>query len=222
VTERRRKLPLWQWPPLVVVVVFALALVMVNLAHLGIPIVTVLVTVVGATVLVLAVLWAVREQWRRRHVANPPGSLLTVEGLELVELAADAVVFLEETSRRQASIDIALTSSDQPLEAVLCPGATRFLGREYRTEVYLVAGGKPHPAGFLPRKRDALMADGLAKLAAKGVYVRVPATVLGAGKAPDPARPLRLLSRPFTVSVGVGSLDEILRERGIAGGQEAS
>jgi hypothetical protein len=207
---------------LVVVVVFALALAMVNVAHLGIPVLTVLATVLGGVVLVLVLLWVVREQWRRRHIANPPGSLLTLDGVELVDLATDATVFLDETSRRQASIDIALTGSGQRLEAVLCPGATRFLGREYRTEAYLIAGGKPHPAGFLPQKRDALMANGLAELAAKGIYVRVSATVLGAGKAPDPARPYALLARPFTVSVGVGSLDELLEERGLAGGEQAS
>jgi hypothetical protein len=210
--RRRKKLPLWQWPPFIVVTAFAVAILMVFLSRLGIPGMTVVASILAVLAAIAVVLWLVWDARRRRSARNLPGTITTLDGITRVRLEPEVFVFLDETSRRQASIDVAVSGAPQPFEALLCPGATRFLGREFRTEVYLIAGGTPHKAGFLPRGRDALMADGLAELAARGMYVSVTASVLGAGKAPDPARPYALLPRPFTVSVGVGDLAGILAE----------
>jgi hypothetical protein len=198
--SRRRKLSVAEWEPFLLVVVLLAALA----ASL-----TVRLAVVGTIVGVLAVLIAlpaiiqmVRLGIKSGGEHNSSSRLASLDGFELREVATDGVLFLDETARRQDSIDLALGWTEHALTVVLWPGATRWFGRELRVEAYFVGGARPARAGFLPRGADASIGETLERLRDEGVLVTVAARVFGDGKLPDASKPFTRLARPFTVQVG--------------------
>lgn len=197
---RPRKLSLLEWEPFLVAVVLVAALAASFTVRLNL-----IGTIVGslaAVVAVAAIVQLVRLGLHSGGERNSSSRLARLDGFELIETATDGMLVLDETSRRQDSIDLALGWTDHSLTAVLWPGATRWLGRELRIEAYFVGGPRPARAGFLPRGADASLAPSLERLRDEGVLVIVPARVLGAGRLPDASRPFTRLARPFTVEVG--------------------
>jgi hypothetical protein len=193
----RRKLSLFAWEPFLLGVVLAAALaasLTVRLAVVG-----TIVGVLAAVVALPAVVQLVRLGFRSGGEHNSSSRLVSLHGFELRPVPADGMLVLDETGRRQDSIDLALGWTDDALTVVLWPGATRWLGRELRIEAYFIGGPRPARAGFLPRGTDASIGRTLERLRDEGVLVTVPARVLGDGKLPDPSRPFTRLARPFTV-----------------------
>jgi hypothetical protein len=203
----RRKLSLVVWEPFLLglVIVAALAASMTaRLPTIG--------TIIGAIAIVIAlsgIVQLVRLGFRSGGERNSASRLATLDGFDLRAVPVDGVLMLDETNRRQDSIDLALGWTDPALTVVLWPGATRWLGRELRVEAYFVGGPRPARAGFLPRGTDASIGQALEKLRDGGVLVTVPARVFGDGKLTDPARPFTRLARPLTVEVGRPADDAI-------------
>jgi hypothetical protein len=198
--SRRRKLSLLEWEPFLLGVVLLAALAASMTARFGVA--GTIVGVLAVLVAVPAIIQIVRLGLKSGGDRNSSSRLATLDGFDLREVAADGTLVLDETSRRQDSIDLALGWSDHSLTVVLWPGATRWFGRELRIEAYFVGGPKPARAGFLPRGADASIGDDLERLREEGVLVTVGARVFGAGKLPDASRPFTRLARPFTVEVG--------------------
>ncbi|MCS5733925.1 hypothetical protein [Herbiconiux daphne] len=94
---------------------------------------------------------------------------------------AEVLVPVDETRRHQTSIDAAQAKTVGGLTAVLTPDASRWLGRELRVAVDLVAGdGRLYRAGFLPRDFGAALDPELQRLAKQRAAVQAPVTVEGA------------------------------------------
>ncbi|KQM58337.1 hypothetical protein [Agreia sp. Leaf210] len=206
----RRKLSLLVWEPFLlgIVVVAALAASMTS----RVPVVGTVIGIVAVVVAVPAIVQIVRLGVRSGRDRNSASRLVRLDGFDLREIAVDGVLMLDESNRRQDSIDLALGWTDPALTVVLWPGATRWLGRELRVEAYFAGGPTPARAGFLPRGTGASIGKTLEALRDEGVLVTVPARVFGDGKLPDPSRPFTRLSRPLTVEVGrpaEGAIDAI-------------
>ncbi|SKA85798.1 hypothetical protein SAMN06295879_0832 [Agreia bicolorata] len=196
----RRKLSVFAWEPFLLGIVLLAALAASMTVRL--PVAGTIVGVVAVIVALPAIVQLVRLGISRGGDRNTPSGLARLDGFALYDVPVDGVVMLDETNRRQDSIDLALGWTDPALMVVLWPGATRWLGRELRVEAYFVGGPKPARAGFLPRGTDASIGEALEALRDEGVLVTVPARVFGAGKLPDPSRPFTRLARPLTVEVG--------------------
>lgn len=198
--SRRRKLSLLSWEPFLLGVVLLAALAASLTVRLDI--VGTIVGVLAVIVAVPAVIRFTRLGLRSGGEHNSSARLVTLTGFDLRDVPTEGKLVLDESSRRQDSIDLALGWSDHALTVVLWPGATRWLGRELRIEAYFVGGPKPARAGFLPRGTDASIGEDLERLRDEGVLVTLPARVLGDGKPADPTRPFTRLARPLTVEVG--------------------
>ena len=197
---RSRTLPLFDWEPFLlgVVVLAALAASLtVRLAVTG-----TIVGVIAALVALPAVVQLVRLGLRSGGERNSASRLVSLDAFELCAVATDGSLMLDETGRRQDSIDLALGWTERSFTVVLWPSATRWLGRELRTEAYFIGGPRPARAGFLPRGTDASTGVALERLRDSGVLVTVEARIFGDGKLPDPTRPFTRLARPLTVEVG--------------------
>ncbi|WP_374945441.1 hypothetical protein [Agreia sp.] len=203
----RRKLSLFLWEPFLLGVVLLAALaasLTVRVAVVG-----TIVGVLAVTASVAAILQLVRLGVRSGGGRNSSSRLASLDGFELRDVPTDGMLVLDETSRRQDSIDLALGWTEHDLTVVLWPGATRWLGRELRIEAYFVGGPRPARAGFLPRGADASLGEALERLRDDGVLVTLPARVLGDGTLPDASRPFTRLARPFTVETGRPADDAI-------------
>lgn len=196
----RRKLALLAWEPFLLGVVLLAALAASMTARLGV--VGTVVGVLSVLVAVPAMIQIVRLGFASGGDRNSSSRLASLEGFDLREVATDGMLVLDETSRRQDSIDLALGWTDHALTVVLWPGATRWFGRELRVEAYFVGGPKPARAGFLPRGAGASSGEALELLRDQGVLVTVGARVFGDGRLPDASKPFTRLARPFTVEVG--------------------
>jgi hypothetical protein len=198
--SRRRKLSLLEWEPFLVGVVLAAALAASMTARLGVT--GTVIGVLAVLIAVPAIVQLVRLGLTSGGDRNSSSRLASLDGFDLREVATDGMLVLDETSRRQDSIDLALGWTDHALTVVLWPGATRWFGRELRIEAYFVGGPKPARAGFLPRGADASIGQDLERLRDEGVLVTVAARVFGNGMLPDASKPFTRLVRPFTVEVG--------------------
>ncbi|CAD5999816.1 hypothetical protein [Agreia sp. COWG] len=206
----RRKLPLLRWEPFFLAVILLAALAASLTLRAGT--VGAIVGVLAAVVAVPAVIQLVRLGLREGEGRNSARRLVSIDGFEVTVPATSGRVLLDETKTRQDSIDLALGwSKDASAVAVLWPEATRWLGRELRTEVYLINGGRPCRAGFLPRAVDEAVSPGLVELRERGMLVSVAAVVIGNGRRADPDRPFTRLARPFTVEIAVPD-EDALRE----------
>lgn len=197
---RSRKLPLFDWEPFLLGIVLLAALaasLTVRLAVTG-----TIVGVIAALVALPAIVQLVRIGLRTGGERNSASRLVRLDGFDLRPVATDGTLMLDETNRRQDSIDLALGWTENSFTVVLWPSATRWLGRELRTEAYFVGGPRPARAGFLPRGTDASIGEALESLRDTGVLVTVDARIFGDGKLPDPTRPFTRLARPLTVEVG--------------------
>ncbi|KQO06470.1 hypothetical protein ASF06_15510 [Agreia sp. Leaf244] len=197
---RSRKLPLFDWEPFLLGIVLLAALaasLTVRLAVTG-----TIVGVIAALVALPAIVQLVRIGLRTGGERNSASRLVRLDGFDLRPVATDGTLMLDETNRRQDSIDLALGWTEHSFTVVLWPSATRWLGRELRTEAYFVGGPRPARAGFLPRGTDASIGEALESLRDTGVLVTVDARIFGDGKLPDPTRPFTRLARPLTVEVG--------------------
>ncbi|KQP55662.1 hypothetical protein [Agreia sp. Leaf283] len=197
---RSRKLPLFDWEPFLLGIVLLAALaasLTVRLAVTG-----TIVGVIAALVALPAIVQLVRLGLRTGGERNSASRLVRLDGFDLRPVATDGTLMLDETNRRQDSIDLALGWTEHSFTVVLWPSATRWLGRELRTEAYFVGGPRPARAGFLPRGTDASIGEALESLRDAGVLVTVDARIFGDGKLPDPTRPFTRLARPLTVEVG--------------------
>jgi hypothetical protein len=199
-TSRRRKLSLLSWEPFLLGVVLLSALAASMTLRLGVvgTIVGVVAVFVAAPAAVRLIVLGIRTGGDR----NSSARLATTAGFELREATVDGVLVLEETARRQDSIDLALGWTGEAMTVVLWPGATRWLGRELRVEAYFIGENRPARAGFLPRAVDDSVGPALEALRADGILMTVPAWVLGNGRRPDPTRPFTRLARPLTVEIG--------------------
>lgn len=205
--SRRRKLPLIAWEPFLLGAVLVAALA--ASLTLRLAVVGTIVGVVAVIVALPAVIQLVRLGFRSGGEHNSSSRLASLAGFELRDVPTEGTLVLDESSRRQDSIDLALGWTNHQLTVVLWPGATRWLGRELRVEAYFVGGPKPARAGFLPRGTDASIGEALERLRDDGVLVTLPARVLGDGKLPDPSRPFTRLARPLTVEIGRPADDAI-------------
>jgi hypothetical protein len=118
----------------------------------------------------------------------------TLQGIDLVPLDDEPgrTVRVLETERRQTSIGAARAKSPaDELMAVLTPDASRWLGRQLRVAVDLIAGdGSIHRAGFVPPELDADLDARLQPLVRVRRAATVPATIVDAGA--DSPRRLRV------------------------------
>lgn len=196
--------PLWRWEPFLLVMIVVSVTIGYIAAKLDLPVVTPLVLIAAVGGIVVCAWRLVGIVLAERRGPTVGGRLQTLDGFTLVRTDEGSRLALDESSRRQSSIDIAIAAEGSTPRAVLFPGATRWLGREIRTEVYLVSGTRLLPAGFLPARTEALLGDRLAELYGHKTLVEVPTTVRGAGKPVDPLRPYAPLERPFTVEIRLG------------------
>ncbi|SMQ67971.1 hypothetical protein [Agreia sp. VKM Ac-1783] len=203
----RRKLSVVVWEPFLLGLVIVAALAASITARL--PVIGMIIGAIAIVIALSGVVQLVRLGFRSGGERNSTSRLATLDGFDVRAVSVDGVLMLDETSRRQDSIDLALGWTDPALTVVLWPGATRWLGRELRVEAYFVGGPRPARAGFLPRGTDASIGQALEKLRDGGVLVTVPARVFGDGKLTDPARPFTRLARPLTVEVGRPADDAI-------------
>jgi membrane protein implicated in regulation of membrane protease activity len=191
-SERRRRKPLWRSEVFLLVVVLVLAVVagFVSRQDLGPVLGPVLSGILLALAVVAAVLLVVPMFRRGRPDAE--SAYATLAGLDVVDLPDEVRVTVDDSRRRQTSLDAALARSGTELRAVLTPAATRWLGRELRVAVDLVADdGALHRVGFLPRDVDELWSERLDALAAHGAVARVRAVP-------------RTTTRPYSVDVYLG------------------
>jgi hypothetical protein len=198
--SRRRKLSLLEWEPFLLGVVLLAALAASMTARLDV--VGTVVGVLAVLVAVPAIVQIIRLGLTSGGDRNSSSRLASLDGFDLRAVTADGMLILDETSRRQDSIDLALGWTDHSLTVVLWPGATRWFGRELRIEAYFIGGPKPARAGFLPRGADASIGLDLERLRDEGVLVTVAARVFGDGALPDASKPFTRLARPFTVQIG--------------------
>ncbi|ARJ05547.1 hypothetical protein DVJ78_10790 [Humibacter sp. BT305] len=190
-TDRRRRKPLWRSELFLLALVLLLAIVagLVSRTELG-----VVGVVLSGALLVLALVAAALlvVPLVRRGRPDAESARVTVAGVDLVDLPAELRVPVDDTRHRQTSLDAALARSGADLSAVLTPDATRWLGRELRVAVDLIAGdGEIHRVGFLPRDVDAQWSERLRELAAHGAVARVRAVA-------------RTTTRPYAVDVFLG------------------
>ena len=177
--------PLWRWELLL----FALVLVLAIAANLVLRIPSPAVSgVLSVVLLVLAVALAaalivplITSKGR-----DSENTLRSVEGRDLVLLESvgetPVTVRVEESERRQTSIDAARAKSRLTPKAVLTPDASRWLGRELRVAVDLVADdGRVYRAGFVPRRFGATLRPALLDLRSRGEVAVVPVEVSGGG-----------------------------------------
>ncbi len=192
-TGRRRRKPLWRSELFLLALVLVLAMVagLVSRSDLGVagPILSGLLLALALAAAVLLVVPLVR-----RGRPDAESARVSVAGIDLVDLPPELRVPVDETRRRQTSLDAALARSSGELSAVLTPDATRWLGRELRVAVDLIADdGEVHRVGFLPRDVDAQWSERLRGLAAHGAVARVRAVA-------------RTTTRPYAVDVYLGPI----------------
>jgi hypothetical protein len=205
--------PFWRWEPFLLLMIVVFVSIGYVAAKFDLMIITPVIVVVAIAGIVFCGWRLVGLVVVERRGPTAGGRLQSVENFQLIHTENGARHVLEESTRRQSSIDIAIAAVGATPNAVLFPGATRWLGRELRTEVYLMAGNKLQPAGFLPVRTEARVGHQLAALFRQNTLVEVSASVRGAGKSVDPARPYAPLERPFTVEITLGDLPH--REAGI-------
>lgn len=198
--------PFWRWEPLPYLVLVLLLLFTGSVRADAAPAVfwpALAVTVAAAIAFVVLLIGQAR---RGRPNPDSSGDLYTLDGLAVVDVpaSADRPVPVVEVNRHQAAIDAsqAWAGADRAQTAVLVPGASRWLGLRLRVSVQLVSehAGVPriHHAGFLPEQAAEKWQQELAALRRAGVYLRVPAIVVGSG-------------RPFTVQLDLGGLGQSVR-----------
>ena len=194
-----RSKPLLAWEPLPFLVLIGLLLLTGVIRPEGSPAVfwPFLVLVLAACVwLVVSLVRAVRR-------TNPDrwGDLSTLDGLEVVdaprrEREVRSVVPVDEVNRHQPAIELARLYGGTEQHAVLVPRASRWLKRRYRIGVQLVGGDRPRHAGFLGRVAEDRWVDVLDGLRQRGIFVRVPAIIVGA-------------SRPYGIDLDLSGLDAL-------------
>ena len=179
--------PIWRWEVFLLAMVLVLAIAANAVVRADWPVVSPLLTIALLVVAVgLAVLLIVPLVTAKGR--DSENTRKTLKGVELVPLEPvgekRVSMRVEESERRQTSIDAAVaTSRDTPV-AVLTPRASRWLGRELRVAVDLVGdGGGIHRAGFVPRQFTVALDEPLRMLAAEGRAARVPVVVNGGGEA---------------------------------------
>jgi membrane protein implicated in regulation of membrane protease activity len=174
----RKFKPLWRWELLLFALVLLLAIAANVVIRAAWPVVSAVLTVlllvvaVGLAALLIVPLFRARGR-------DSENTLRTVEGAELV--AAQPVgeqrmrVPLEGGERRQTAIEAARATSRGTPTAVLTPDASRWLGRELRVAVDLVADdGRVYRAGFVPRDLGAALDPQLHELRSSGRIATVP------------------------------------------------
>jgi len=194
-----RSKPLLAWEPLPFLVLIGLLLLTGVIRPEGSPAVfwPFLVLILAACVwLVVSLVRAVRR-------TNPDrwGDLSTLDGLEVVdaprrEREVRSVVPVDEVNRHQPAIELARLYGGTEQHAVLVPRASRWLKRRYRIGVQLVGGDRPRHAGFLGRVAEDRWVDVLDGLRQRGIFVRVPAIIVGA-------------SRPYGIDLDLSGLDAL-------------
>ena len=194
-----RSKPLLAWEPLPFLVLIGLLLLTGVIRPEGSPAVfwPFLVLILAACVwLVVSLVRAVRR-------TNPDrwGDLSTLDGLEVVdaprrEREVRSVVPVDEVNRHQPAIELARLYGGTEQHAVLVPRASRWLKRRYHIGVQLVGGDRPRHAGFLGRVAEDRWVDVLDGLRQRGIFVRVPAIIVGA-------------SRPYGIDLDLSGLDAL-------------
>jgi len=200
---RPRRKPFWRWEPLPYLIVLVLLLITGSLRPETMPVAFwISATVTVAVILVFAALLVIQS---RRPAPNPDasGDLSTLQGLALVDSAPsiDPRVPVADTGRHQAAIDASqarAAAAGGPVTAVLVPDASRWLALRLRVSVQLVADSRIQHGGFLPERAGERWQQELASLRERGVYLRVPAAVLGT-------------ARPFTVELDLGGLADAIQ-----------
>ena len=194
-----RSKPLLVWEPLPFLVLVGLLLLTGWIRPDGPPAAFWLLVV-----LVLAALaWLVVSLVRASRRANPDqwGDLSTLDGLDVLDaLHQDrevrTVVPVEDANRHQAAIELARLYGGTEQHAVLVPRANRWLSRRYRIGVQLVGGDRPRHAGFLGTAAADRWVELLDGLRERGMFVRVPAIIVGD-------------SRPHKVDLDLSGLDAV-------------
>jgi hypothetical protein len=192
-----RRKPLWRWELLLLALVLVLAMTASVVSAADWPVIGPVLSIL-LLVAAIALALALIVPLIRRGGRDSEGTRRSLDGARLVpyaDAAAAAGVHIaprrlavDETSRRQTSIDAARATSTG-LRAVLTPDASRWLGRELRVAVDLVTDkGTIHRAGFVPRDVDASIHRVIAPLTAEGRAALVPVVVSGS-------------TRPITVEI---------------------
>ncbi|SDZ01106.1 hypothetical protein [Herbiconiux ginsengi] len=189
----RRWKPFWRWEAFLFAMVLVLAIAASFVTRADWPVVG---PILGIVLLVLAVVIAVLLLLPlfHRNGRDSENTRKSLEGVELLEVEPEKTLRVVESDRRQNAIDAARAKTTGPLSAVLTPDASRWLGRELRVAVDLIAGdGQIYRAGFVPREVDIELGTELRALAARRAAIVVPVTITGSG-------------RPFTVDFGLGPI----------------
>lgn len=194
---RRRRKPLLRWEPTPYIATFLfLCAGSIALSLTSGVWQTIVFVLCCAGALAVLVTLVVR---RPRTLPNPngDGALHTLDGLDLVEAQAGGkATRVRDTHRYQAALASIGQYGDSNARAVLVPGATRWLGRELRVGIEIAdSNGRAARVGFLSREHDERWLDLLAPLRDRGMYVVVPARIVGR-------------ERPFTLDIDLGGVDE--------------
>lgn len=181
-----RSKPLLRWEPLPFLVLLVLLLLTGLVRPDGPPVLFWLFIALMAG----ALAWLVVSLVGGDRRANPDqwGDLSSLDGLELVDAPhrpreVRSVATVEDAERHQPAIDLARIHGGSAQHAVLVPRASRWMSRRYRIGVQLVGGDRPRHAGFLGRAVQERWVDLLDGRRRDGVYVRVPARVIGEARA---------------------------------------
>jgi len=200
--SRPRRKSFWRWEPLPYLIIVVLLLITGTLRPDAMPVAFWIVAVVTVAVIVAFAVQLIVEA--RRPAPNPDssGDLSTLDGLTLLDAAptSDRPVAVVDDHRHQSALDATqarAAATGDAIMAVLVPGASRWLAFRLRVSVQLTVGAHIHHAGFLPDAETERWQDELALLREHGVYVRVPAAVMGA-------------TRPFAATVDLGGLSAVI------------
>jgi len=189
----RKWKPLWRWEVLLFAVVLVLAMAASLVSRADWPVIGPVLTI-ALLVLALAAAAALVVPLLVTTGRDSENTRKTLEGVELVPFdeAPARTIRVQETERRQTSIDAARAKSrGDELVAVLTPDASRWLGRQLRVAVDLIADdGTIHRAGFVPPELDAALDARLQPLVRERKAATVTATIVDLGA--DAVKPLRV------------------------------
>jgi len=189
----RRWKPFWRWEVFLFAVVLVLAMAASLVSRADWPVIGPILTI-GLLVLALAAAGALVVPLVLTAGRDSENTRKTLRGIELVPFEETPIrrIRVLESERRQMSIDAARAKSQgDELVAVLTPDASRWLGRQLRVAVDLVAGdGSIHRAGFVPPELDADLDARLQPLVRERKAATVPATIVDLGG--DAVKPLRV------------------------------
>lgn len=201
--EPRRK-SFWRWEPLPYLAVLILLVFAGAVRPNAAPVLFWIVAPVTVVVVVAFVVMLIVQVRRPKPNPDASGDLATLDGLTVIAAAPTdgPRVPVDDVRRHQSAIEAAeafATSAGRPVEAVLVPGATRWLALRLRVSVQLVGGTHISHGGFLPERAADRWQGELTRLRDGGIYLRVPVVVRGA-------------PRSFTVEVDLGGLADAVNE----------